>query len=142
MRIYTQKCTWRRGATMVEAICSLVIVAMLAMIVISTSTVLRHNTSVTNEYLRLRVSATNTLEKIKKDLQDGVAIDSMDYSYKNSSQTSESQIEVIVTEVGLAFSYPLYHVIIRADSTVSGMTPVTIESVLRAPKAVEPSHGA
>lgn len=117
-----------RGMSFIEVISCMVIVAFLCSTVAYVGSL---STSIAKEiegYSTLRIYATDVLEHIQDDLEEGVQIDA--YSYSEHSESSSVYSEVSITDVGESYGKSVY--LVNMHLTIRGTNiSAKVNAILR-----------
>lgn len=112
----------------VEVVSSLFVITMICSIVLGMSVIIKHSMASTVGYMDLKIYATDTIERIRSDLENGVEIDTVDYNdyAASSAVTSDVQIDYVEDVYGK----PLYKIELQLIDKKS-RERTTIETLLR-----------
>ena len=120
MRNITKKhCRCRRGVSFIEVISSIIIVAIISGAIIKAGMLMINTAKDATGYTKLRIFATNTIERIQDDLENGEAINTPDY-YSENSPSSDINAKVIVSSVGDVFGRETY--LVEMEMRIKGTT--------------------
>ena len=118
----------RRGMSFVEVVASLFVITMICSIVLGMSIIIKHSMASTVGYIDLKMYATDTIEKIRSDLENGIEIDTVDYNDYSSSSTVTADVQIDYIED--VYGKPLYKVELQLVDKKS-RERTTIKTLLR-----------